>query len=848
MEGVAQPSGTVTLVFTDIEGSTRLLTELGRDGYHDALAGHRAAVRDAFAPHGGYEVDTQGDSFFYAFTSAPEAVDAVSEALRALEPGPIRIRVGLHTGTPGLDGPNYVGLEVHKAARIMAAGHGGQVLMSRATRELLDGSVPLRDLGEHVLKDFDRPERLYQLGDRSFAPLKTISNTNLPRPTSSFVGRDSELAELTDLLDSGRRFITLTGPGGTGKTRLAIEAATGVVDRFGSGVFWVGLAAVRDAERVVPAISQVVGAREGLAEHVGERDLLLVLDNVEQAIEAGPELADLVETCPNLVLLVTSRERLAVRTEAELEVAPLPDDDAVALFVERSRLEPTSVAEELCRRLDNMPLALELAAARTKTLAPDQILGRLGTRLDLLTGGRDADPRQRSLRATIEWSYDLLSSDERRLFSRLAIFAGGCTLEAAEEVCDADLDTLGSLVEKSLVRHAGGRYWMLETIRHYALERLDQSGERETLAERQAAWMLDLAERHDTLLITPRSDEDIDVLGAEHENGLSALAYLLARDPATALRLAAALAVAWDRLGRGAESLRLLTTAMTAAPGADPAVMAKARYRAGHLLVHVSLDDALSSFDEALALYETAGDRTGAVLSGAYRGEIALAQGKLNDAEALAAAALEEAGKLGDAPALWLTSCFAAQVREQLDNPAAGRGLHLDAIRFARMIGPLPIIRALHGLGWNELLAEEYTRARDTNRELLERISPRDRFERLNTLINLGWADLFLDDLDEARVHVAEGFRLAWDVRDGRVIAEAAFESAAIRADEPALAARLWGAAHGLIAQSRGRPYLMELRCEQRWLEPLRVEYRADYELGTTLGLDETVELALSAT
>jgi hypothetical protein len=235
------------------------------------------------------------------------------------------------------------------------------------------------------------------------------------------------------------------------------------------------------------------------------------------------------------------------------------------------------------------------------------------------------------------------------------------------------------------------------------------------------------------------------------------------------------------------------------------------------------------------------------VLSGAYRAEIALAQGKLDDAEALAAAGLDEALMLGNAPTLWITSCLAAQVHERREDPVAGRELHLDAIRFAREIGPLPLIRALHGLGWNELLTGDYTRACETNRELLERISPRDKSERMMTLTNLGWAELFLGDLDGARAHVADGIRLAWDLHDSRVIAEAAFASAAIRADEPARAARLWGAAHGIIAHGGERPYAMELRCEERWLEPLRIEYRADYELGTTLGLDETVELALSA-
>jgi predicted ATPase/class 3 adenylate cyclase len=847
MEGVVQPSGTVTLVFTDVEGSTRLLAELGHNAYRDALAGHRHAVRDAFGRHGGYEVDNQGDSFFFAFASAPDGVQAVSDALQALEPGPLRIRVGLHTGTPVLDPPKYVGLEVHKAARIMAAAHGGQVLVSRATRELLDGSLPLRDLGEHKLKDFDRAEHLFQLGERAFPPLRTISNTNLPRPASSFVGRDRELAEVTGLLDSGTRLVTLTGPGGTGKTRLAIEAASALVERFRSGVVWVELAAVRDSDLVLPAISQVVGARVGLAEHVGDREQLIVLDNLEQVIDVGPELASLIEACPNLCLLVTSRERLAVRAEAELEVPPLPDDDAVALFTTRSRVEPTPEAEELCRRLDNIPLALELAAARTKSLDPPQILERLGRRLDLLTGGRDADPRQRSLRATIEWSYDLLEPDEQRLFARLAVFTGGCTLEAADDVCDADLDTLGSLVEKSLVRHSRGRYWMLETIRVYALERLEESGEGETLAGRHAGWILELAERFDTLLVTVRNDEEADPVDAEHENGRLALQYLLDRDPATALRLASALAVVWARRGRSTEGSLLLANAIAAAPGAEPEVLAKAHYRAGSLLLSASLlDDARVSFKDALALFATAGDRIGVVLSTTNLGSIALDQGDLDAALGLATAALDEARVLDEPTALWYATCLAGNLNQERGNVRSGTALHLEAVRQAQETGhPFPVTVARGGLGWNELVCEDFAGARATFREYLAHTSPRNTLERASALCNLGWAELCLANTDEARARFSESLLLAAEVRWTALAAEILTAVAAMRAEQGAAAATLWGAAQGLRAESGTQPTTFELRVEERWLETLRNEHRAEYDLGTTLGLDEAVELAL---
>jgi predicted ATPase len=481
---VEQPSGTVTLVFTDIEGSTRLLEELGQEAYREALGEHRRVVREAFARFDGYEVDYEGDAFFYAFPSAVGAVEAVREATGGLDGGPIRVRVGIHTGEPGLDPPKYVGRDVHLAARVMSAGHGGQVLLSQSTRGLVE--VQAVDLGEHRLKDFDEPVSLFQLGDAAFPPLKTISNTNLPRPASSFVGRGAEVAGVVALVREGARLVTLTGPGGSGKTRLGIEAAAELVPEFRAGVFWVGLATLRDPALVLETIGQILGAKDEPAVHIGEREMLLLLDNLEQVVAAAPELASLVEACPNLVVLVTSRELLRVRGEVEYQVLPLAETDAVELFSARARVEPDASVEELCRRLDNMPLALELAAARATVLSIEQIQERLAQRLDLFKGGRDADPRQQTLRATIEWSYELLTPEERQLFERLSLFAGGCTLEAAEAVADADLDTLQSLVDKSLVRRTGERFWMLETIREYAGERLARTDDERRLRFRVA--------------------------------------------------------------------------------------------------------------------------------------------------------------------------------------------------------------------------------------------------------------------------------------------------------------------------------------------------------------------------
>jgi predicted ATPase len=608
------PSGTVTFVFTDVEGSTKLLHELGADAYAQALAGHRRLLREAFSAHGGVEVDTQGDAFFYAFPSAPRAVAAAVAATDALSAGRIRVRVGLHTGEPRLTAEGYVGEDVHLGARIAAAGHGGQVLLSRQTSELVDREV--LDLGEHRLKDFAEPLWLFQLGSQRFPPLKTISNTNLPRPASSFVGRERELEEVTGLLNDKARLVTLSGPGGSGKTRLALEAAAELVPEFRNGVFWVGLASLRDPGLVTETVSHALGAKDGLAEHVGERDMLLLLDNLEQVVEVAPELAALVEACPNLKLLVTSRELLRVRGEVEYAVPPLEITEAVELFCDRAQLEPSDEIAELCRRLDSLPLAVELAAARTRVLSPAQILERLAKRLDLLKGGRDAEARQQTLRATIEWSHDLLNEDEQRLFARLSVFAGGCTLDAAEAVSDADLDPLQSLVDKSLLRHADERFWMLETIREYALEQIETSGEAEELRRGHADYYLALAEEAEPHLRGSSPQDWLELLEHDHDNLRAALDCLEASgDTELVLRLAGALAAFWGTKGQIAEGRRRLDNALRI-DERPTAARAKALNGAADL-AYGSGDPATARLhaEEALALDRELGDRWGTALS-----------------------------------------------------------------------------------------------------------------------------------------------------------------------------------------------------------------------------------------
>ena len=560
------PTGTVTFLFTDIEGSTELLHQLGAAEYSAALAEHRRQLRDAFARHSGVEVDTQGDAFFVAFADASAAVSAADDAQRSLAAGLIAVRMGLHTGAPHLTAEGYVGSDVHLGARIAAAGYGGQVLLSQATRDALIGQFNLVELGEHRVKGFTEPIAIFQAGAAGFPPLRTISNTNLPSPPSTFVGREREVNDISALLRNGVRMVTLTGPGGTGKTRLAIEAASMLVTDFKAGVFWVSLAALRDPAIVVQTIGQVVGAKGSLAEHIGTREMLLLLDNLEQVIEAAPELSAVLSACPRLRLLATSRELLRISGEHEYAVPPLNDAEAVELFLERAAVPASPAVAELCRRLDNLPLAIELAAARVRVLTPEQILQRLGQRLDLLKGGRDSEARQQTLRATIAWSYDLLDADEQLLLARLSVFRAGATVDSAEAVASADIDVLQSLVEKSLLRHTGDRFRMLETIREFASERLAETADAEAVRRRHAEFFLDLAERAEREINGPKQAVWWESLTSEEENLRAALGWSIDRvDAEIGLRLSALLWRYWWQRGYYREGRRWYEAALAQA-------------------------------------------------------------------------------------------------------------------------------------------------------------------------------------------------------------------------------------------------------------------------------------------
>jgi predicted ATPase len=582
------PSGTVTFLFSDIEGSTNLLRDLG-DSYADALAGHRDVFRSAFAEHGGVEVDTQGDAFLSAFARASDAVAAAAEIQSRLAPGPIHVRIGVHTGEPQLTDEGYVGLDVHRGARVCAAGHGGQVLLSQTTRDLVE--VGVTDLGEHRLKDLLEPQRLFQLGTDEFPPLKTLNWTNLPVQATPLIGRERELAEAGALLRE-QRLLTVVGPPGSGKTRLALQLAADAADEF-ENVWWVGLQEIHDAELVEPTIAQTVGAKADLAGYLRDRRALLLLDNVEQVLDCAPRLAELLAGASHLKLLTTSREPLRLTLEQQYPVPPLPEDDAVSLFGERARavrpgFDANGEVNEICRRLDGLPLAIELAAARVKLLAPDILLERLEQRLALLTGGaRDLPERQQTLRATIEWSYELLDPPEQELIARLSVFAGGWSLEAAEAVCEAGLETLASLVDKSLVREREGRFSMLETIREYASERLAEQDSAEATRRRHVAYFTESAEQLSGEPIYDLKRESADWFVSEHDNLRTALDWLHEQpEPEQELRLAAACHKFWYQFGLWTEGRQRLEAALTRADEVDDELRAGAMLLVAQFLWH----------------------------------------------------------------------------------------------------------------------------------------------------------------------------------------------------------------------------------------------------------------------
>jgi predicted ATPase/class 3 adenylate cyclase len=813
---VSFPHGTVTFLFTDIEGSTRLMQELG-DEYADVLAGHRRALRKEFIRHGGVEVDTQGDAFFVAFAKASDALAAAAAVREALADGAVRVRMGLHTGEPTVTEEGYVGIDVHRAARIAAAGHGGQILLSQATRDLA-GAERLRDLGVHRLKDLAAPERLYQLGDDEFPPLKSVDQTNLPVQPTPFVGRERELAELLALLDV-HRIVTLTGPGGAGKTRLALQAAAESVERYGDGVWFVSLAAVEDPEQIEPTIARVVGGPDDLNEFLSGKRTLLVLDNLEQLL---PDAADIVARL-DARILATSRGRLNIAAEQEFPVPTLPIDDATALFTQRARqleprFEPDVSVRQIAERVDCLPLAVELAAARVKVLRPAQILERLGRSLDLLTSGaHDAPERQRTLRGTVEWSYRLLTAEEQRLFAQLAVFTGSFELDAAEAVCSAELDVLQSLVDKSLLRHGDdGRFFMLTTIKELALEKLHDLADASSLRRRHDDYFVGVAEELDARErlsgMRDLSAESLNRFERELPNFRAALAGLLDdRRREAVLRLGAALWRFWLNRAQYRDAADWLGHAPVGDAALPMDVRAAALGAAGGIAyyTHDDIDGAERFWREGLELRRVQDDphELGAALS--RLASVAWRRGDFDGAIAYHKQALplfEQAG----ADALLLTELH------WLGDAYRDRGDYDDGER---------------------VLEETVTRARELGLDQ----------QLTSTLHSLG--DLSLDrvDPDTALRRFAEAltYAVATGSRRVQIYCVAGIGCALLQQGDDRAAARLWGIAEDQEHRLGFRMLLTERQRYERLMsdarERLGPAYESEHRAGVGLTLEDAV-------
>jgi predicted ATPase/class 3 adenylate cyclase len=722
-----RPSGSVTLLFTDIEGSTELLRELG-DRYADTLAEHRRLLRQAFERHNGVEVDTQGDAFFVAFAHAGDAAAAAVDAQRALSAGPVRVRMGIHTGEPVSTDEGYVGIDVHRAARICAAGHGGQVVLSRATRDLVESEC--LDLGEHRLKGLADSEWLFQLVIPGlavdFPPLVTVANTNLPSPTAPLIGREAELKAASDLLvQKETRLVTLTGAGGSGKTRLALAIGAEMREAFPNGVFLVELAAHAKPGLVVTAIAETLGVREhegrplaeAVADFLSGKRMLLVLDNFEHVIEAGAEIGELLRAAAGLKVLVTSRMALGIEGERELPVLPLAPEHAVALFTERARSIGSGFAVDegdgsevrsICDRLDRLPLAIELAAALVRVLPPRALLERLDRRLPVLTGGRrDLPDRQKTLRATIEWSHDLLTAQEQAVFARLGVFAGGWSLDAAEQVCDAGLGALTALVERNLISaetesRLEPRFSMLQTIQEYALERLEERGEVDDLRRRHADFFAELAARAEPKLRDRNQLEWISRLEQDEANLLAAASWAVERElTEIPLRLAADLWRFWETRASLDELRGLAEAALSQPRGVPDAVRASALFGLARMGFRVGeYEKSRVLLEESHALFAAEGDQAGAALALAGLGYAAIGR-DASAAVALCRDALALARRTGErwiaADALNNLGC----ALEDTDTFAAARDAHEEALALRREIGELEGVAAsLNNLAW----------------------------------------------------------------------------------------------------------------------------------------------------
>lgn len=912
------PTGTVTFLFTDIEGSTRLAQELG-DGFANVLAAQRQILHDIFRKAGGHEVGTQGDAFFVVFPVARAAVEAAVAAQKALAAHPwpdgvsVKVRIGVHTGEAMLIGDDYVGLDVHRAARISSVAHGGQILLSQATHVLLDHDLPdgvaVRDLGAHRLKDLQRPEHIFQVVHPDlpveFRPLRSVDAfpNNLRVQLTSFIGREQEMADVSQLLSTAR-LVTLLGSGGAGKTRLALQVAADLLEAYSDGVWLIELAPISDPALVPQTVASTIGLREparqaadSLVDFLQSKSLLLVMDNCEQVLGATADLcALLLRRCPQLRVLATSREILGIAGETSYRVPPLslPDPQhlpspeamnqfaAIRLFVERAVLyQPAfkvmksnmKVIAELCRRLDGIPLAIELAAARIKVLTVEQIAARLDDRFRLLTGGtRTSLPHHQTLRAAMDWSHDLLPEDERALFRRLAVFMGGFTLEAAEGVCAGGgmdavnvLDLLARLVDKSLVvvdegPGAEARYRLLETIRQYALDRLVESGEAGDVRTRHRDFFLALAERAEPELRGPEQKAWLDRLELEHDNFRAALEWARA-DPnggEAGLRLAGALWWFWEVRGYWAEGRQWLQGALAHAGDVSTAARVKVLNAAGAMALRQGDGREAQGFaNESLVLSRQLGDKRGAASCLVILGIQACRLEQYDQAEALGGESLNLSQELGDNwGAAWARSILGLVAREEGDY-AKARGLLEESLAQMQAMGhPWGHALVLISLGLLAGDQGQYQRAVALLEEALGLFRQLgDKGYVAYTLLILGTMASALGDCERAGALYRECLTLRRDLQDKRGIATclAALGCVAAGTARFTRAATLFGAAEA-VREATGASIPVFLRDEyDRRVEAAsgglgEAAFKSAWIEGRTMPLDQAIDFAREST
>jgi predicted ATPase/class 3 adenylate cyclase len=902
---MALPAGTVTLLFSDIEGSTRLLESLG-ERYADVLDEHRKVVRGAIAEHGGHEVRTEGDAFFVAFTRASDAVRTAVAAQRGLaacswpDGVAVRVRMGLHTGEPRVVGEDYVGMDVHRAARIGSAAHGGQVLVSETTESVLAGQVlegvGLRDLGEHRLKDLSRPLRIYQVAAEGlvadFPPLiaQESPRDDLPNqwaePTMLF-GREADVERIARVARELRtRLVTLVGPGGVGKTRLAIAAAAQLADDFADRARFVALGSVSEPRELAAAIARALGApiRQGesstaaLLRFLAERHLLLVLDNFEQLVDGAPLVGELLAACPDLTVMITSREPTGLRAERVYWVRPLevPGTSAlaaaielerygaVAMFCDRARARDPDFAldqanaphvREICRRLDGLPLALELAAARIGLLAPAELAARLNQALALLVGGaRDAPERQRTLRATIDWSFRLLTDPEQRAFARMAVFTGGVTAATAEEVTGASLDTLDSLVAKQLLVRGDDRLLMLETVREYALERLAMNPDADAAHDRLATWCLAFAREATPHLVQDDRVRWLARLDAELPNLLAALSWVLEAERAElALELAAALGEYWWRSHRWEDGLPWIDAALELAHDASPGASARALLYRARLVGTRRHQRFRLDLEASLALFQASDDVAG---TAACLGHLVVAEawiGHDEQAGALAGEAVHLAERAHDEGilAFALAAIALSAVSYEDASRRAGR-----AVAHLQRVGNLRELALVCSVTGYFAIAER--RHEDAVAWLNQGLDAARRLGDPNSAFliwgNYGLARLFVDELDEAEQAFREALALCRKAGCEDIVEETLLGLAAVaaRQDELACAACLSGAAREHEALSRNASEdTIRSRLDDEILTPARDRYGPENwnraaSKGASLTVQEAIELALT--